>query len=125
MSALIAMAFLSIPLALFPISPNAKSLSVLQIGFMTIGLAFNVTVPALTTIVVPNDLRGSCLALMSAVSMLCAFGLAPISVSLLSAVIGGPAKVGTALALICVLSSVAAAMTFSFGRRHFPTSVKS
>jgi len=119
-SALAVLAFLSIPAAFFPVARDVASVTGLLVAFMTIGVSCNVTVPALITIVIPNELRGLCLTLTSGTCMLSAFGLAPLAVSVLSGPIGGPSKIGTALAIVCVTASAIGAATFMFGRRYLP-----
>jgi MFS family permease len=120
MRAVSVLAFLSIPAGAFAIAPSVASVSILLVVFMTVGVAFNVTVPTLVTIVVPKELRGLCLALVSAGSMLCGFALAPVTVSLLSGSMGGLPMIGQALAWVCVTSSVVGAVTFAVGSRSLP-----
>src|SRR5580692_1069041 len=57
------MTLVSIPAGLFPIAPSALSASIPLVIFLTIGAAISVTVTTLFTIVIPNELRGLCMAL--------------------------------------------------------------
>ncbi len=120
-SALAALALLSVPVGLFAVAPTVSSVSILLVLFMTIGVAFNVAVPALITVVVPNELRGTCLTLCSATCMLSAFGVAPVAVSLLSGAMGGTSMIGQALAVVCVITSLIGAVIFAYARRSFAT----
>jgi hypothetical protein len=120
-TALTVLLFLTIPAGLFSVAPDVSSASVLLVIFIALGGAFNVAVQAVTTIIIPNELRGSCLSLMLAVSLVFAFGLAPVLVSQLSSVTGGLDTIGGALAAVCVASSTVGAVTFYLGRRSFPT----
>jgi hypothetical protein len=64
------------------------------------------------------------MAALTAAGVLLGLGLAPVSVSFLSGAIGGPAMIGNALALVGGTTSILAAATFAFGRRHFPSGPK-
>lgn len=121
--ALMGMTILSIPAGLFGIAPTVAWVSLSLEVFMIVGVAFNVAVPSLVTIVMPADLRGVCMALMSGTSMLSAFGLAPLTVSYLSGALGGPSFVGHALAAVCVASSLIGAITFASANRYFPEAI--
>jgi hypothetical protein len=46
--------------------------------------------------------------------------LAPLCVSVLSGLLGGPATLGHALALVCCVSIILAAAIFSWAGRFFP-----
>jgi predicted MFS family arabinose efflux permease len=114
------MTLVSIPAGLFPIAPSALSASIPLVIFLTIGAAISVTVTTLFTIVIPNELRGLCMALVGAISVLFGLGLAPLSVSLLSGAIGGADMIGDALCVVCVGTSLMGAAAFSIGRRYLP-----
>jgi MFS family permease len=115
-----ALAFLSVPAGLFAVAPGVASMSIPFVLFMTIGAAFNVAVPVLATVVIPNELRGICLSVIAAACLLLGFGLAPLTVSLLSSALGGPALIGRALAIVCATGSALGALAFALGARHFP-----
>jgi MFS family permease len=117
MSALTGLALLCIPAGFFAVAPDLTLMSALFVTFMTIGVAFNVAVTALTTVVIPNELRGICMALLSTACMISAFGVAPVVVSLLSGALGGGAMIGSALAVVSLSTSVVCATTFAFGRQ--------
>jgi MFS family permease len=121
MIALCILAVLSVPTGCFPLMPGVLSMSALLILFMTIINMIGVTEMTLTTVVIPNELRGLSLSVLVATGLVFGVGLAPLTVSLLSGVIGGPAMIGTALALICVLAGIVGAAIFAFGRRYIPS----
>jgi MFS family permease len=114
---------LSVPTGLFAVMPGVTSTSVLLVLFMTMGGAITVTWAALFTIVVPNELRGLCMMVSTAAGLLFGLGLAPVSVSLLSSALGGPAEIGRALMWICVTISFFGAAMFAFGSRNFSRAV--
>ncbi len=119
MGALAALALFSLPAGLFALMPGVASAGVLLIVFITSGSAIGVTSSALATVVIPNEVRGLCMSLLSAAGAIFAIGLSPLAVSLLSGAIGGTAMIGTALVVVCVVTSLAGAMTFALGRRYF------
>jgi MFS family permease len=111
--------FLSAPAGLFALAPGVASATAMLVAFMTTGSVIAVAVLTLCTVVIPNELRGLCLGVLSVV---CAVpgGFAPVSVSLLSNAIGGPTMIGHALAVICLTISVFGAATAALGSRYFP-----
>jgi dipeptidyl-peptidase-4 len=119
MSFLSGIALLSIPASLFGLVPDVTGASVFLATFLMIGTIIGVTATTLATVVIPNDLRGLFLAVLFAFGTIFGIGLAPVTVSLLSSVMGGPALIGRALALTCAATSIMGAATFVLGRRHF------
>ncbi len=112
-------AWLSAPLCLFALSPSVVAASGVLVALMTVESAILVMGTTLFTIVVPNELRGLCMALLAGSSAL--FGaLAPLLVSQLSGVLGGPAMLGKALTLICLTAMLMGAGMFTFGIQSFP-----
>jgi MFS family permease len=114
------LALLSAPSGLFAVMPGVVSASALLTVFMTIGSAIGVSGAPVSTIVIPNELRGLYMAVTSAVSAPLSLGLAPLLVSLLSGHLGGPQMIGRALAILCFTISMLGAALFTFGRRYFP-----
>jgi MFS transporter, Spinster family, sphingosine-1-phosphate transporter len=114
---LTAIAILSAPGGLFPLAPNVALASVLLVSFMTFLGALFVSVTALITIVIPNELRGLCLAGSSAANVLFGVGLAPVTVSLLSGALGGPHMVGKALSTLATTACALGAVAFAIGIR--------
>lgn len=101
----------------FGVMPAVASASVLLIAFMTIACAIFVMTSSLIIVVVPNELRGVCLALSAGMNAIFGVGLAPLIVSGLSGVLGGPAEIGKALALVSTSVCVVGAAIFFAGRR--------
>ncbi len=114
------LALLSVPAGLFPFMPAAASSSVLLVCLVSICDAILVMVVPVTTVVIPNELRGLCMSLLFGCGVLFGVGLAPVTVSLLSGATGGPTKIGAALGIVCVATSVVGAATFAYGRRYLP-----
>jgi MFS family permease len=122
MSLLSALQFLIAPTCLFAISSRSWLASALLIVFMTTIDALLVMGTTLFTIVIPNELRGLCMAVFSAGGVLFGVGLSPVIVSMLSNKIGGPSMIGKALALVCITTSLLSGIIFALGRHHFPRS---
>jgi len=120
MSILSILTLLSAPAAVFAVMPGVVSAGALFFVFMTVVGAILVVAVALLTVVVPNELRGLCMAVSAAANVLLGIGLAPVTVSLLSGLLGGPARIGTALSLTCVVTCLFGAGLFTCGVRHFP-----
>jgi hypothetical protein len=74
---------------------------------------------SLLTIVTPSEVRGLCMGIFAASTVLSSVGVAPLMVSMLSGALGGPAMIGKSLALVCSGSSLVAAAAFLLGRRYF------
>lgn len=120
MACISALSVASAVAGLFAVMPGILSASVSLTVFMTTGIAISVTGAPIGTIVIPNELRGLYMAVLAAVSTPLCLGLAPVLVSLLSGAMGGPDMIGKALSIVCVTTSLASALTFALGRRHFP-----
>lgn len=116
-------AFLTVPAALFAMTPGAVPAGAVLVLFMTLIAASVVMATTLFTTIVPNELRGLCVSVSVAVNVLFAIGIAPPIVSALSGTIGGPATIGKALSLVCLCTSLLAAVAFSMGRRYISRAV--
>ena len=115
--ALSVLALLGAPASLFAVMPTALPASVL-LGLLTsVGALIAVMATTLSTVVIPNELRGLCTTLISAASLLVGLGLAPVCVSVLSGSLGGPRSIGIALAIVGVTTSLAGAFVFALGFR--------
>jgi len=121
LSALSGLLLLSIPASLFGTMPDAVSASVVLVVFMTIGTVIGLGATTLATVVIPSELRGLLLALLFALGTVFGIGLAPVAVSLLSNLVGGPAMIGRALTLVCMTGSSIGTLIFAIGKRHIPT----
>jgi MFS family permease len=111
------LALISAPMGLFPVVPGTGAAGVLICMFFTIIAAAVNMAATLFTIVIPNELRGLCLSVMTAGVSLFGMMLAPLAVSILSGAIGGPHMVSAALAIVCVTGSLLCAAVFGVGRK--------
>lgn len=120
MCALLLLSLLSAPAGLFAILPQVTSTSVVLVIFMTLISAICVMGTTLFTIVIPGELRGLCMGLFTAATVLFNVGLAPVMVSALSGPLGGMPMIGTSLALVCIITCLAGAAAFAAGLRSLP-----
>lgn len=128
MASLAGLALLATAAATFATMPNVAAATVLLVLFMTALSAIGTMEMTVSTIIIPSELRGLCLAVIIASGLV--FGaFAPLAVSSLSVFTGGPDRIGTALAVICMFACLLCALTFGMARRLFdrplPIGVKS
>lgn len=109
-----------VPAGMFAILPGVASASVMMCLFLTLGFTIGTAELSLATIVVPGELRGLYIAITVTVGAIFSVGVAPVVVSYLSISFGGPAMIGVALAVVCMITSALGAVVFGFGRRYFP-----
>lgn len=108
---------LAVPASLFPLTHGSFSASVLLVASMTLVCAVLVMGGVIFSIVIPNELRGLCMAGLGAAAVLFAVGVAPLTVSTLSGAIGGAPMIGQSLAWIGVASNLLATGVFALGLR--------
>jgi MFS family permease len=118
MSLLAGLALLSVPIGAFAVAPGIITASALLVAFMTLIGAMVVMGTALFTVVIPGELRGLCMSMLAAACVLFGTGIAPLTVSSMSGVLGGPSAIGRALAVVCVGSGIIASAVFWMGRRR-------
>ena len=119
--ALMVLASISLPLGLFALMPAAAAAATLFVIFMIIVGAIVVTGTALFTVIVPNELRGLCMASLAAACALFGVGLGPLAVSVLAEVFGrSGGSIGTGLACVCTASAVLGATMFGWGGWRLP-----
>jgi MFS family permease len=113
-----ALSIASVPCALFGLLPSAGSASLVFGVFLTLANMLAVIATSLFIVVIPNELRGRCLALLVACCVLVGNGLAPMMVSGVSALLGGAQHMGGALSGICAGASVVATVAFAVAVRE-------
>lgn len=120
MRLLAALAALSIPASFFAVMPTVMSSAALLLVFMTAGYAISTMTSTLAIIVIPNELRGVCIALFNMGGGIVGIAVAPLLVSLLSRAIGGPQMIGQALAIVGTTTALIGAVAFGLGRLSMP-----
>jgi MFS family permease len=119
MSLLGGLALLTLPTSFFAVAPGAASAGVLLVASLMMLGATLVAGIAVFTVVIPNELRGLCMSTLAGAQVLFGVALAPVTVSVLSGKLGGPAMIGKALTLVCVTINALAALVFLGGRRRY------
>jgi len=114
------LALLCVPAGLFAVVPQVGSASVLLVASIAILTAISVMAATLLIVVIPNEIRGVALGLLTGVGAFLSVGLSPLLVSSLSSVLGGPTALGKALAAVSVGGALLCAAVFAFGRRYVP-----
>ena len=117
------LAMFGVPAGLFASMPGVTSASILLTVVMTLIIAVATMGMALFTIIIPNELRGLCMALLSAAILLFALAVAPVAVSLVSGLMGGLATIGDALSIVCVVAGLMATAAFVVAGRFLPQAV--
>jgi len=113
----IAAAALTAPLSFFGVAPSVATFGILLAGSMLVG-AFNATVGVIAiTLNVPNEIRGLALGANVFVSAVFGAATAPTAIALLSSLLGGEAKLGLAIAGICVPGALLSALFFGVAMR--------
>lgn len=113
----IAAAVLTAPLSMFGVAPTVLIFGFLLAGSMLVG-AFNATVGVIAiTLNVPNEIRGLALGANVFVSAVFGAATAPTAIALLSTALGGEAKIGLAIAGVCVPGAILSAVFFGIAMR--------
>jgi MFS family permease len=113
--ALTVLALLSIPVGLYALMPGVGMAAVLFVLFMVNVGAIVVTGTALFTVIIPNELRGLCMASLAAACALFGVGLGPLAVSVLADIFGSSGSIAMALACICAGAALLGAAMFAWG----------
>lgn len=103
---------LCIPAALYPIAPTAQGMAWTLFAFILGGgIAGLITATALA-LLIPNEIRGLCLAAFMVVASLLGFGVGPTLVTLVSGAMGGESQLGMALGVTGLAVSAASFLGF-------------
>jgi len=105
-------ALLSIPGAAFPLMPDATGFAWVLALFLACGAITGLITATAIAVMVPNELRGVCLATFMVLGSIIGLGIAPTLVTLASELFGGESALRYALASVCALTSLAAAIGF-------------
>lgn len=111
------LATLTLPGSLFGLVPVLTLAGTL---LMLLMLTVSATMSMGTTlflVLIPNELRGLSLSILTAGVVLFGVALAPLMVSTLSVVMGGPEMIGAALASVCVIAMLLSVASFALGAR--------
>jgi MFS family permease len=120
LAAAIVAAALSIPAAFFAVMPGATGFAWALGLLLTCGGVTGLVTATALSVYIPNEVRGFCLGLFIVVGAVGGLGIAPSLVPWVSALLGGEGRIGFALALVGVATSVVALAGFLFAIRHQP-----
>lgn len=113
------LALLSAAAGLFAVAPGPGASICMLILFLALGSAISVVVIALSIVVIPNELRGTCITLEYGAGAVFGLGVAPMMVSVISGELEGTRPIATALALVCAVTCLLGALIFVSQRRRF------
>ncbi|GAA0655645.1 MFS transporter [Brevundimonas lenta] len=113
---------LSIPMALFPIMPQVAGFGVLLSLLLLCGTIAGLITATAIAVLVPNEIRGLCLGAFVVIGALVGLGVAPTAVTLGSTLLGGEDKLGLALTITGVATSILAFVAFFMAWRAAPKS---
>ena len=110
-------AAISIPAAFYPLMPNVQAFAVLLAIFLVAGSCNGTAGTAAVALLMPNELRGITTAIFGTISMLVAYGLAPLLVSVTAGGLGFGADIAVPLATIDCITSVIGTIAFIVSMR--------
>jgi MFS family permease len=110
---------ISIPAALFPLANSVEVFACFFVLTMFAGAAVGVIASAATSVLFPNELRGLCVTLITAVGLTVSFGVAPALVTLIASIAGSGEDIRVPLAAVGVVASMVG--TIAFRRAHVQT----
>jgi predicted MFS family arabinose efflux permease len=113
------MALLAAPLGLFTVMPRLIWAGVLLVLLLASLTAMAQMTVAIGMVVIPNELRGLYFAIKVGAGAVFGVGLAPLAVSLLSGMLGGPDMLSQSLALVCATGCALCGATYALGSRYF------
>lgn len=115
--------FLSAPFGLFAlVHPIALSASML-VASLTLVTAVAVMGTTLFTIVIPNEIRGLCMAILAASSVMFGLGVAPMTVSITASLFGYGRDIGPSLAIVTASAALVGGILFLLSARAMPPGV--
>lgn len=115
-----ASSLVSVPFALFAFMLGVFPVIALLLIYITIANSLSVVGTTVFIVAVPNQIRGRSIAIMTAACVVIGTGFAPLSVSMLADMLGGPAMIGRALSAICAVTGALGAAGFLTSRRFLP-----
>jgi MFS family permease len=109
-----------VPAGLYPIMPTVPAFAA-ALGLMLLGgTLIGVITATGISVMLPNEMRGLCVGLLSATAGVVAFGIAPTLVALVSGYLGGEHQLAPALAIVSTAISIMSAFAFLVAVRRAP-----
>jgi MFS family permease len=108
---------ISVPASLFAVVTDVTLATALLLLFVISSGASLSMGLTLFTVIVPNELRGVCLSVLTMINLAFAGAVSPLAVSVLSGAMGGPTMLGKALTITCAVAGLISAAIFAFASR--------
>lgn len=118
----VAAAVIAVPAALFPVMPGVTLFAVALGALMLAGTVTGLITSVALTVMLPNEVRGLSIGAFITLAGLIGYGLAPTLVTWVSALLGGEAHLGQALAAVGVVVNLASLAAFWVAMRRAPGS---
>jgi MFS family permease len=115
------LSLVALPAGAFAAVPNGTAASVLLVIFMVVIGVIGVAEMTVTTVVLPNEIRGLALAVLLAAGLIFGAGLAPLAVSLIAERFEGGRAIANSLAIICMAIGALSCLMFLTTRTCFPS----
>lgn len=111
---------LSIAASFFPVMPGALGFAAMLSLLLVCGSITALSTGVAIAVLIPNEIRGVCLATIFSLSSILTLGVGPTLVTILSAAFGGDAHLGRALALVGASVCAVSVLAFMIAMRRAP-----
>ena len=111
---------LGIPTALYPIMPTTAGFAAMFGLLILAGVVTGIVSSTAVAVLIPNEERGTTIAVFSVINAVVGLGLAPTVVTLASDAMGGGQHLGAALAATGVVTGVMSLVGYYFAARNAP-----
>lgn len=115
-----ALSLVAVPLGSFAILPIGVAACATLMAFMVIVAVIGVAEMTVTTVVLPDEIRGLALSALLAGGLVLGAGLTPVVVSYLAGRFAGAGSISDSLALTCMMIGVVSCVLFLSTRHCFP-----
>ena len=116
-------AVIAVPASLFAVAPDQASFAALLTVLLLSGAITSVITSTAVAVLLPNEIRGTCLSGFVVVGGLVGFGLAPTLITIVSSWLGGGGHLGQALAVTGLCVSSLSLLAFVAAMRSAPLQV--
>lgn len=104
--------------AFYPLAPSVVAFGALFAIFQAAGACSGIASAAGVALLIPNELRGVCISIMAAVSVLMSYGVAPLLVSLATSALHLGSQIGIPLTVVSVTTSLLGTVAFAIAIRE-------
>ena len=111
--------------AFYPVAPSVGAFAALFGLFQAAGACSGIASGAAIALLVPNEVRGVCISLMAAVSILMSYGVAPLLVSGTASAMHYGSQIGVPLTAVSLLTSLIGTIAFIIAIREARKALRS